>query len=300
MTADTTQSSLLGKIAAYTEILQKDPRSTIFVPLSEAYRKMGHLDDARQIVEEGISLYPDFCPAYIVLARILCQQSDYKASDIAFSKALQLDENSLAGLVGYARLLVLINKTDKAKQLLLRARNLSPADPVINKFLNSLPPSKEDTGSVAGPQGGLSTPLISETLADLYLKQGLPDKALDIFRELLRKDPDNLKIRRRIRDVEIVVQGESVQTESSTASDVLLDEPQQGPRLEDETPSLGDDSSPELEIAEAVPDVMDESIGLKTVPDDYNKDDLMIKSDLSPLGVLNYWLENIQKRRQHV
>ena len=68
MTEQNQQSSLLGKVAAYTEILAKDPDSTIFVSLSEAYRKMGMLDEAKDVAERGLKKNPQFSPAYIVLA----------------------------------------------------------------------------------------------------------------------------------------------------------------------------------------------------------------------------------------
>ena len=76
MTEQNQQSSLLGNIAAYTEILAKDPNSTIFVSLSEAYRKMGMLDDARDVIKRGLINNPEYAPAHIDLARILCQQGD--------------------------------------------------------------------------------------------------------------------------------------------------------------------------------------------------------------------------------
>jgi len=82
------QSLLLGKIAAYTEILVKDPSSTIFISLAETYRKMGMFDDARQIITKGLDLHSDVSPAYIVLARILCQLEDFDGSVVAFDTLL--------------------------------------------------------------------------------------------------------------------------------------------------------------------------------------------------------------------
>lgn len=299
MSEENSQSSLLGKIAAYTEILEKDPRSTIFVSLSEAYRKMGQLDDARLLVEDGLAIHPDFSPAYIVLARILCQQADYDTSDAAFSKALQLDENSLAGLVGYARLTALIGDTDKARNLLLKARSLCPADPVINKFLNSLPATEEEPSSVETEPQEISAPLISETLANLYMKQGLPDKALEIFRELLRNDPDNLKIRRLIREAELMLQGR----EEQLGAEIQPDDTQEIKPSEAHTDvDSGQIETPVDESITVVEEPTDsdefqvpglDPIGLSSV-------DASPEPELSPLGILNQWLDNIQKRRTHV
>lgn len=224
--SDNQHDSLLGKIAAYTEILSTDPRSTIFVSLSEAYRKMGMLDDAHGVAVKGLASLPDYGPGYVVLARIKCQQNALSESEEAFTKALEIDPDSLAALVGFSRLCLLQEKQAEARNLLLRARDLSPADPVINKLLLTIPepvavpepvlepiadeievpedlPEPEqltappELRSVAEPE-----PLESATLAELYLKQGMPDKALNIFHNLLSRDPDNLALRRRIRDLE--------------------------------------------------------------------------------------------------
>lgn len=286
MADETAQSSLLGKIAAYTEILEKDPNSTIFVSLSEAYRKLGCLDDARQIIEEGLDRHPDFSPAYVVLARILCQQSLYEESRSAFSKALEYDENSLAGLVGFARLSVLMDEVEQARNLLLKARSLSPADPVINKFLNSLPPVPEKPEETPQKEEVVSTPLISETLADLYLKQGLPDKALEIFRELLRNNPDNLELRRRIRDAEIMIQGEVEQA----APETIQQEP-----VDEETEEVPEQTAEPVQESTFIPETE-----VVFTSDAKDVEEERQETASTPLDVFNRWLENIQKRRSNV
>ncbi len=215
MTNQNMQSLLLGKIAAYTEILVKDPSSTIFVSLAETYRKMGLFEDARQILVKGMELHSDFPPAYIVMGRVLCQLDDFDGSVAAFERALELDPESLAALVGYARVQILLGNEAAARALLLSARKLSPADPVINKLLLSLPDEVSDENVAEAPpdqQEAETAPLISSTLADLYLDQGLPEKALDIYQQLSRQNPDDLNLRRRVREVESLVTADSAAT----------------------------------------------------------------------------------------
>lgn len=302
MTEETFQSSLLGKIAAYTEILQKDPRSTIFVSLGEAYRKLGHFAEARRIIENGLNVHPEFSPGYIVLARILCQLSDYEGSQTAFEKALKLDENSLAGLVGYARLAVLTGNDKKARTLLLTARGLSPADPVINKLLNSLPPMEPDEEDVE-PEEDVeedSAPLVSETLADLYLKQGLPAKALEMLRELSRKDPDNLKLRRMIRDAELMVGETTVQTSDEPS----LGRPAtpEGEERESEKNLVRDESTAPIEAEKVSPESPTAAVEGATVgtPPAVTDVEVAPRDVETPLQIMNRWLENIQKRRADV
>ena len=59
------RSSLLSK---YSLMYDKNPRSRVFAPLAETYRKLGMLDEAMQILKEGIRNHPSYTLGYIVLA----------------------------------------------------------------------------------------------------------------------------------------------------------------------------------------------------------------------------------------
>ncbi len=317
MTEQNQQSSLLGKIAAYTEILAKDPKSTIYVSLGETYRKMGMLDDARQVIEKGLVSSPDFSPAHIVLGRILCQLGNYTASETSFQSALKYDPESLAALVGYARLNILIGNEGKARQILLTARELSPADPVINKLLLSLPEpeQKEDTDEpiVQEEESMLSEvasevkaragealaaapvkekefpPLISTTLAELYLKQGLTEQALEVYRQLSVAEPDNLLFRRKIRDIEGDISGASVGSREEMAGEYHP-------------------AAAAAEIADSEETLDEVGLADSTVLelDTAGKDGTEAKEngwssvDRKAVTILNRWLDSIQKRREDV
>ena len=49
--------------------------------------------------------------------------------------------------------------------------------------------------------GGGDDALHTNTLAELYLRQGLVDKAVEVYRSMLRVDPDNQKAARRLADL---------------------------------------------------------------------------------------------------
>jgi pentatricopeptide repeat protein len=44
--------------------------------------------------------------------------------------------------------------------------------------------------------------LTSPTLAELYFKQGFPDKAVEVYRELVEREPDNDRLRRRLAELQ--------------------------------------------------------------------------------------------------
>jgi hypothetical protein len=53
-----------------------------------------------------------------------------------------------------------------------------------------------------GPEEATTPPLASSTLAELYYRQGLADRAIDVYRQLLAEEPGNDKVRERLKQIE--------------------------------------------------------------------------------------------------
>ncbi len=74
-----------------------DPRGRAFVPLADAHRRLGDLDQALTVIQEGLGAHPDFASAHLVLGWV--HRSRQKADDAmrSFERVLALDaENSFA------------------------------------------------------------------------------------------------------------------------------------------------------------------------------------------------------------
>jgi tetratricopeptide (TPR) repeat protein len=334
---------LLAKITAYKELLAADPSSNIFVSLSEAYRKMGLLDEAYQVVTKGLISLPGCAPGHVVLARVLCQKDNLSGSIESFLRALELEPDNLAALVGCSRVYLLRQQFSEARQMLIHARELSPADPVINKLLLGLPepeisaeseqnsalcekPQREsqplsESALVANddlsaapspvdeegaPDESTSAPALETvTLAELYVQQGLSAKASQIYRNLLLRDPDNLDLRRRIRELEnsdTAAEGKSPlplksdfidsTVPDTSAAGILQPEPEVEPEPElefESTPA----AAPEPETESAV-------FSAPTLPVEHADEQNSAVVGTNVLEQLNRLLASIQKRRGDV
>lgn len=75
VTGKRNQSALLAK---YYGQYKKNPRSKVFAPLAEAFRKLGMLDDALKILKDGIRNHPNYTLGYIVLAHCYYDQEKYE------------------------------------------------------------------------------------------------------------------------------------------------------------------------------------------------------------------------------
>jgi hypothetical protein len=69
------------------------------------------------------------------------------------------------------------------------------------------PPAAAPAPPVAppSPAPASSTPFSSPTLAELYLQQGLLERAVEVYRQLVEEEPGNERARRRLAEVEALV-----------------------------------------------------------------------------------------------
>jgi len=211
------EASLLGKIAGYTEILSKDPRSTVFVPLSEAYRKMKMLDDAIEVASRGVAALPNYAPGFIALARAQAEHGMVSEAADAFVNVLKLEEDNIQGLKGLARVRMMQGRIEDARELLARAKNLSPDDPQIDGMLASLHHGASGP-TVDSSDMGIATPIATATLAEIYVRQGLLRKAFDIYSELHLVDPNNIAIQSRLNELRALINHDAGATQAQDNS----------------------------------------------------------------------------------
>lgn len=212
--------SLLGKIAGYTEILARDPRSPVFAPLSEAYRQMGMLDDALQIARQGVTALPRYCPGHISLGRVLAQRGDLSRAIAAFEAALAIEHDNLTAIKGLARVRILNRQPEEALQILLRGATINPGDEGVRKMLASLGPvhsrgavvpeaSLPDEPPMEKPVAG--EPIATSTIAEIYVRQGLLKRAMKVYRDLLKIDPHNQEVRAKLVELKARVEAQEAQ-----------------------------------------------------------------------------------------
>ena len=75
MKSTKSQSTLLTK---YQQMYEKKPRSRVFAPLAETYRKLGMLDEAFKLIQKGIKNHPSYTLGYIVLSHCYYDIQNYE------------------------------------------------------------------------------------------------------------------------------------------------------------------------------------------------------------------------------
>jgi len=81
-----------------------------------------------------------------------------------------------------------------------------PEDPVFE----SLEDPFEDAGEEGEPSGEPAPPLATRTMAELYIRQGFTGRGLEVYRQLVGRDPENPELRRRLEELESVARGDTL------------------------------------------------------------------------------------------
>lgn len=82
-------------IEKYQMILQRDPKSQVFAPLCEAYRKMGLGEEALRVAVRGVQFNPNFAGGRIALAKLLMERDNAREAAEELSKAVELSPDNI-------------------------------------------------------------------------------------------------------------------------------------------------------------------------------------------------------------
>ncbi|MCK4509425.1 MAG: tetratricopeptide repeat protein [Desulfuromonadales bacterium] len=329
MTRANTGGSLIGKIGSYLQIFAKDPSSTAFVPLAEAYRQIGLLDDALEAARLGTSSLPHFSPGFSTMGRILGQMGRIDEAMSAYAKALSIDRQSQAALVGLARLHLIRAERDMARKILKQAEEFHPDDEKISDMLNALElprpwaeikqasqlqkptpqvatlPDKAGPSDKPGSSDRPGAPIPTATLAEIYVKQGLLDKAIKIYQDIITQAPDNTAAQNRL--VELQKQS-ALQLDTSVGkTDTAVGQTETGVgRTETavgqtETVASKNEQLSKITAADVTqPITAETSVSVATSTPVTTPESQNVPDDQSPLSVLKSWLTAIKLGRTNV
>ncbi|HUJ78943.1 MAG TPA: tetratricopeptide repeat protein [Nitrospiria bacterium] len=156
---------LLPKIAELSAKLQKDPGSRLFVPLAEEYIKAEMLDEAVQVLTDGLKKHPEFHVARVTLGRIYFQQGKFAEARREFEEVVKVNPDNLIALRKLAVLYRQSKLLDLAKRCCDALLAANPKDAEMLQLLQeikaaqgkdeqseiSIAPPRSHTTSSSGP-----------------------------------------------------------------------------------------------------------------------------------------------------
>ncbi len=232
----------------------ENPEGRYFVPLANAYRRVGEPERAIELLRAGLEAHPDYLSAHVVLGRCLVDAGQEDAAADAFRHALSLDPQNLVALRGLGELALAAGRYEEGRAHYVRLLDEDPMNEEAREALATLPaePSEDprsspppapadesffdaddQPGEIApaapddadddhdelfgtminldeGPDPSMpagSDAVVTETIAELYTRQGFYDRAAGVYRELIRRRGEEERLTQALARVERLAAG---------------------------------------------------------------------------------------------
>jgi len=209
----------------------RDPDGRAFAPLAEAYRLRGELDEAYGLIRDGLGRLPDFPTGHLIAARVAKDRNEPVAARAHLDRVLELDGDNPVALMERAELRVREGDLEGALADLGLVLALDPADESVRARVLELeevrgaevPPALDPVHQAEPNEGPEPEPipatsnvpvdlpethegepgafLVTRTMGDLYARQGLLDRAIEVYEQLLEAAPGDPELSARLAEL---------------------------------------------------------------------------------------------------
>ncbi|MES2965982.1 MAG: tetratricopeptide repeat protein [Bdellovibrionota bacterium] len=115
-------------VERYQLELARDPKSRVFAPLAEAYRKMGLVEEAKRICMRGTQFHPDFAGGHVAFAKVLIDAKDFAQALPHLEKAARLSPDNILAHSLMGETLLELRRPKDALKAFKMVLFLNPAD----------------------------------------------------------------------------------------------------------------------------------------------------------------------------
>ena len=224
-------------------IVEKDPNSTMFVPLAEEYRKQGLLEEATETLKKGLMVQPLYTTGRVALGKVLMEREMLQEAREEFERVLDSMPENIAARKKLAEVYLKLGRSDLADEHTQVVSGLTPPpSPGKTRGIQqgvevkdsdatpgNVPPEPggrpaegvpvqenaegaalmSDLEAMPGDTGPDATEDVIEietaSMADVYISQNLYDKAMDVLQKLLRQHPENKRVQQKIEDLRMLI-----------------------------------------------------------------------------------------------
>ncbi len=242
------------------ERYKKAPESRLFAPLADAYRKNGEIDEAIELCEKGLERFPDYVSARVILGKCFYDKGATERARDEFTRVLETDPDNMVARKYMGEILLAENKKEEAAEHFRHLLTIDPTNEEASKTLEEIESQfqvKEidlsDKKHVRDERPG---ELATMTLAGIYAAQGYYNKALKIYRDILRKEPENIEVQGMVDKLQTLLdsseeeRGQAFDQEEVTVSiDERIDESPEMPEETETEPPPETDAGDEADLS---------------------------------------------------
>jgi len=212
----------------YDEVVNSALNSGLFVQVAEAYRLQGRYEEAMATCQTGLEKTPHSLAGRLLLGRCYLEKGMNTEAKEELERVAKEIEECLPVYTLLTQLYIHEKNLDQSLDAVRKALYFSSANEALNKRVTPLElgllqreptSSRESTPEdlpekpvVESSQTMVSEPLKTaiqtDTLAEIYIKQGHWKKALSIYKEILDREPGNTAVREKIEALRKRIEGD--------------------------------------------------------------------------------------------
>jgi tetratricopeptide (TPR) repeat protein len=133
--ADPDRRPTAQEIEELIDLVRRDPSSSAFIDLAEAYLNLGRPKDAISVANVGLQAAPDSLEGRVMLARAHCALHQWKEAQGELLRVVKVDRSNRLGFSLLGEVLLRRNDHERAVPVLQHAQNLDPTSPQILAML---------------------------------------------------------------------------------------------------------------------------------------------------------------------
>ena len=189
-----------------TKALAANPDDVgLMLTLARAYEKLGFLGQAEDMLTKACNQLDNFAPMFKDLAKLYAKQSRH--------------DDALASIKKY---LAHFPDDSEALELVHRWQPIEEAPIIEDKLEEAVEVVGEESGPLPGPEAPSLGELATPTLAEIYFNQGQIEDAIQIYKSVLARHPDDYEAQRRLQELNAMIEARKqplLSTEESRRGD---------------------------------------------------------------------------------
>lgn len=216
-----TEDDLVKFEEKYARILTQDPSSVAFIFLAQVLYKQGKIDKAINVLINGLKYNKKSVTGRFLLGKIYYDRWLIEQAKREFRTVVELAPDNLAACKMLVQILKSEEAYDKALELLRTASAYHTHDASIMSELREIEDSlaraknkekefqfaresiktaleSKSSEELESSVGKYEKELYTETIADIYIAQGLYEKACVILEKVFESDPGNDAVRKKL------------------------------------------------------------------------------------------------------
>jgi tetratricopeptide (TPR) repeat protein len=194
------------ELESLEDLLRQNPESPVFARLASHYLQTGEYLHALALCDRGTSLYPEYATGFLLKARALRHLNQYDEALESYRRVLDILPRCSVAAHEMSEIQLRVKEVqapdEKLSQDRSDAQQETPED-VVEQLAERLRDYKPKRGSLAdtGSEKQVETdgdkdelPIVSETLAEIFVRQKQYQRAIEAYGQLIKRKPEKADI----------------------------------------------------------------------------------------------------------